>query len=81
MFAARTGIMPEIDGATGRLYLDKNGRIHRKLAWAEFQRGEPVPLPDPDVLAVPILEFGEDDEIAPDAADDAIPWHEPTKEL
>jgi len=80
LFATRAGVMPEIDGATGRLYLDKDGRIHRKLAWAEFRRGEPVPLPDPDALAVPILEFGEDDEIAPDTADDALPWYEPTQE-
>jgi outer membrane PBP1 activator LpoA protein len=36
----------ELDGATGRLYLDENGRVHRRLAWAQFQRGEPVPLPD-----------------------------------
>ena len=81
LFAARSGMMPEIDGATGRLYLDDDGRIHRKLAWAEFQRGEPVPLPDPDALAVPIRELGEDGEPAPDAADDVLPWYEPTQEL
>jgi hypothetical protein len=27
------------------LYLDQNGRVHRKLAWARFEGGEPVPLP------------------------------------
>jgi len=81
LFAARSGMMPEIDGATGRLYLDNNGRIHRKLAWAEFQRGEPVPLPEPDMLVVPVPELGEDGKMTPDAADDALPWYEPTQEL
>jgi outer membrane PBP1 activator LpoA protein len=79
LFAARSGTMAEIDGATGRLYLDSNGRIHRKMAWAEFQGGEPIPLPDPDALAVPIREIGEDGEIEVD--DDALPWYEPTQEL
>jgi hypothetical protein len=35
----------EYPGATGRLYLDSDGRVHRRLAWAQFERGEPVPLP------------------------------------
>lgn len=78
LFAARSGVMSEIDGATGRLYLDSDGRIHRKLAWAAFQRGEPVPLPDPEALAVPIRETGELGEPAPDGAD-ALPWYEPTQ--
>jgi outer membrane PBP1 activator LpoA protein len=81
LFAARSGMMPEIDGATGRLYLDTNGRIHRRLAWAEFQRGEPVPLPDSDALAVPMLEIGEEGNMAPNGTDDAQPWYEPTQEL
>jgi hypothetical protein len=38
-------VLDEIVGATGRLYLDLDGRIHRKLAWAQFERGEPVALP------------------------------------
>lgn len=46
LFAARDGAMTEIVGATGRLSLDADGRIHRKLAWAQFERGEPSPLPD-----------------------------------
>ncbi len=48
LFAARGDFIDEVDGATGRLYLDRDGRIHRGMAWAEFQRGRPVPLPDPD---------------------------------
>ena len=45
LFGSRTGPMDEIDGATGRLYLAADGRVHRRLAWAQFQRGEPVALP------------------------------------
>lgn len=47
LFNARTGPMREFAGATGRLYLDENGRIHRRLAWAQFVRGEPVAMRDP----------------------------------
>ena len=46
LFSARTGPMPEFSGATGRLYLDEDGRIHRRLAWAQFVRGELVAMPD-----------------------------------
>ena len=74
-------MMAEIDGATGRLYLDSDGRVHRRLAWAEFQRGEPVPLPDPDAVAVPLLEGDADGELVPGTADDAQPWYEETREL
>jgi hypothetical protein len=45
LHAARTGPMNEIDGATGTLYMDDEGRIHRRLAWARFERGEPVAVP------------------------------------
>ena len=41
---ARTGPMPEMPGATGRLYLDADGRVHRRLAWAQFVGGRPVAL-------------------------------------
>jgi outer membrane PBP1 activator LpoA protein len=46
LFASRGGVLDEIVGATGRLYLELDGRIHRKLAWAQFVRGEPVALPE-----------------------------------
>ena len=39
------GRMDELNGATGRLYLEDDGRVHRRLAWAQFQGGEPVALP------------------------------------
>jgi outer membrane PBP1 activator LpoA protein len=48
LFPARTGPMEEIIGATGTLYLDGDGRIHRRMAWAKFVRGRPEALPDQD---------------------------------
>lgn len=45
LFGLRSGPMDEMDGATGRLHLADDGRVHRRLAWAQFQRGEPVALP------------------------------------
>ena len=74
LFASRGGMMAEVDGATGRLYLDSDGRIHRRLAWAEFQRGEPVPLPDPDAIEVPLLDSEADG--VPEISDDTQPWFE-----
>lgn len=35
----------EIPGATGVLYADTAGRIHRRLSFAEIRGGRPVPLP------------------------------------
>ncbi|RLA27629.1 MAG: hypothetical protein DRQ63_05430, partial [Gammaproteobacteria bacterium] len=46
LFSAKDGPMDEIIGATGRLYLEADGRVHRKLAWAQFERGVPVALPE-----------------------------------
>ena len=46
LYAARGGVMEEIIGATGKLYIDNDGRIHRRMAWARFDRGEPVAMPD-----------------------------------
>ncbi len=37
-----------LDGASGRLYVDADGRVHRRLAWAEFRNGTPDALPDAD---------------------------------
>jgi outer membrane PBP1 activator LpoA protein len=80
LFTARDGTMSEIDGVTGVLYMDGNGRVHRRLAWAEFRRGEPVPLPETgDVGPLPGT-IGKDG-IAPaeDPADQT--WYEETREL
>ena len=48
LFQERIGPMDEIIGATGTLYLESDGRVHRRLAWARFERGQPVPLPAVD---------------------------------
>jgi outer membrane PBP1 activator LpoA protein len=78
LFTARNGTMPEIDGASGILFLDSNGRVHRRLAWAEFRRGEPVPLPGPGDPDSPSLTIGDD---AAEDPDDGQTWYEETREL
>jgi outer membrane PBP1 activator LpoA protein len=74
LYGARGGTMTELDGATGQLFLDASGRVHRRLAWAQFQRGEAVALPRQVEAGGPIEDISDDGEIlAPDAADEA-PW-------
>jgi len=81
LFAARTGPMQEIDGATGKLFLDHDGRVRRRLAWAQFQGGEPVALPEFEVTGGPIRDISDGPELqTPDAADDES-WYEPTPDL
>jgi len=81
LFTARTGPMQEIDGATGRLYLDADGRVRRRLAWAQFQSGEPVAIPDFEDTGGPIQDLGEDPEpLLPGTADDET-WFEEAREL
>ena len=62
LFPARTGPMDEIVGATGTLYLDQDGRIHRKMAWAKFVRGRPEALPEQDRFLYLL------DELSPDSS-------------
>ncbi len=81
LFAARDGTMPEIDGATGVLYLDASGRVHRRLAWAEFRRGEPVPLPEPGDPNLPFQAIGDDGAARPDVPVDDQAWQEEAREL
>lgn len=81
LFASRGGPMEELDGATGKLFLDQYGRVHRRLAWAQFQGGEAVALPDQDEIGGPIQDVSDDGEIIdPNAADEA-PWDPPLQEL
>jgi len=81
LFSARTGDMQEFDGATGKLFLDADGRVHRRLAWAQFQRGEPVAMPEQEILGGPILDIsGEAEVLQPNSADDES-WFEPQTEL
>jgi len=46
LFNSTGQLQAEITGATGRLYVEPDGRIHRLLAWARFERGQPVALPE-----------------------------------
>ena len=81
LYGARGGVMEELDGATGTLFLDTSGRVHRRLAWAQFQRGEVVALPDPEIAGGPIQDVTDDGElIEPNAADDA-PWIDGQQDL
>ncbi|MEM9335116.1 MAG: penicillin-binding protein activator [Pseudomonadota bacterium] len=45
LHASRDGRMSPLDGATGVINLDADGRLVRSLAWAEFVDGEVVPKP------------------------------------
>jgi len=75
LYASRGGEMQELDGATGELFLDQQGRVHRRLAWAQFQGGEAVALPKQEKIGGPIQDITDDGAlIAPDVADDA-PWN------
>ena len=77
----RGGEMTELAGATGELFLDQQGRVHRRLAWAQFQRGEAIALPAQVELGGPIQDISDDGAlVAPDAADDA-PWDPVLQEL
>jgi outer membrane PBP1 activator LpoA protein len=72
--ASRAGQPLEIDGATGRLFLDSGGRVHRRLAWAQFQDGSVVALPRVDSDGGPILDISDATEsLRPGAADES-PW-------
>jgi outer membrane PBP1 activator LpoA protein len=75
LFIARETGMEEIVGATGKLFLTSDGRVHRRLAWARFERGEPVPLPE-------INEFGDalDDVGSPDEGNGSVAWPDPSGE-
>jgi outer membrane PBP1 activator LpoA protein len=81
LYAARGGAMDELDGATGSLFLDANGRVHRRLAWAQFQGGEVVALPDQLDVGGPIQDLSDDGKIIePDVADES-PWDMELQEL
>jgi outer membrane PBP1 activator LpoA protein len=81
LHAAHSGPMVEVDGATGKLHVDADGRVRRELAWAQFQRGEPVALPEIENVGGPIQDMSNDPEpLLPDAADDES-WFEETREL
>lgn len=61
LFESHGAGMRQIDGASGRLFLDSDGRVHRSLAWARFEGGKPVPMPEPEDFDAP-RERGYDDD-------------------
>jgi outer membrane PBP1 activator LpoA protein len=81
LYSARTGLMDEIDGATGKLKLDFDGRIRRDLAWAQFQRGEPVALPETEDIGGPIRDISDEAEQQSPTEADEEPWFGETREL
>ncbi len=42
--AGRASRGEELEGVTGRLFLGSDGRLHRRLRWAQITRGRPVAL-------------------------------------
>ncbi len=81
LYTARSGEMQEFDGATGELFLDADGRVHRRLAWAQFQRGEPIAMPEQEIVGGPIQDISDEAEVLqPNSADDES-WFEPQTEL
>ena len=61
--------------------MSDDGRIHRRLAWGQFQRGQVVGLPDIEITEGPIQDVSDDAELLlPEAADEEA-WPEPTREL
>ncbi len=65
LHASRDGRMVPLDGATGLLSLDQDGRLHRSLAWAEFIGGEAIPQPldnAADQPAIDVVDPGVDDQ-------------------
>lgn len=81
LYANRGEAMGELDGATGQLFLDRQGRVHRRLAWAQFQNGEAAALPDNEDLGGPIKDISSEGvPLQPNAADDA-PWNTDEQDL
>lgn len=81
LYAARTGDMQVIDGVSGQLYLDTDGRVRRRLSWAQFQNGEAIPMPDAEDFGGPIRDISDAAELLePKIADDES-WFEQTQEL
>ncbi len=80
LFAVRGGRMDEVDGATGTLYLDYDGQVHRRLAWAQFQGGAAVALPEPEPIGGPIQDMSEQGELLPPEEASGETWFEPLED-
>ena len=71
LYGSREQPMEEMIGATGRLYLDETGQVHRKLAWARFENGVPVALQETEEFDSPM----DDTELNP-APEQPQTWRE-----
>lgn len=83
LYASRGGSVAPIDGATGRLRVDLDGRVHRNLAWAQFRQGQPVALPrydEEDIGSRPPYPGSEAPDAVPPEATDEGTWYEQTGE-
>ena len=76
LYGARGGDMEQIDGATGRLWLDRDGKVRRYMAWAQFQRGVPVRLADAEAAGGPARDMSERGTLLPPDATDGESWYE-----
>jgi len=77
LFAARLGDELDVDGATGRLFIDGDGRVHRRPAWARFEGGVPVAIAEPAPVRGGFRLSGEDVRNDDPEASDSDPWLEP----
>jgi outer membrane PBP1 activator LpoA protein len=75
LYANRSGSMPKLDGATGTLRLDSDGRIRRELPWAKFVSGEVRALPKSEPPGTTDIQIDEA------FSDDDPDWRAPAREL
>ena len=63
LFNADERGMEPLNGATGQLFLTRDGKVHRELAWARFDGGKPVAMQETAVPGEPsdaASEFGDE---------------------
>lgn len=63
LFNADERGMEPLNGATGQLFLTRDGKVHRELAWARFEGGKPVAMQETDAPGEPsdaASEFGDE---------------------
>lgn len=72
LHGSRLGDMAEIEGASGTLYLDGQGRVHRRLPLARFENGRPVAVPETGDYP------GLDEERDTDAVEEEFTWGDAT---
>ncbi len=79
LYADNGSMMGEIEGATGDLFLDQEGKVHRKPAWAEFRSGQPEALPqlEKETPGGPIQFL----DVPPEPEEELPPWLEDVQQL